>query len=152
VKIFKNSTRIPDEDWKALIRFAKPNGLNLDGWRFQFQQAKIDSTSGRMMGGRWMIHLRVGNKNWRMRRHYEARRGYLEYTLYTFFERVLFVLAHELRHAWQKQNPNGRKVWGAKGRYSERDADAYAIRKVREYRRNGMGDYAIPASRGEGWK
>ena len=26
-------------------------------------------------------------------------------------------------------------VWGSRGRYSERDADAYAVRKLREWRR-----------------
>jgi hypothetical protein len=29
-------------------------------------------------------------------------------------------------------------VWGARGVFSERDADAFAIRKVREYRRHIM--------------
>ncbi|MEM4719746.1 MAG: hypothetical protein QXG18_02705 [Candidatus Pacearchaeota archaeon] len=28
-----------------------------------------------------------------------------------------------------------RMVWGSRGIYSERDANAYAIRKVREYRK-----------------
>jgi hypothetical protein len=32
------------------------------------------------------------------------------------------------------------RVWGARGQYSERDADAYAIRKVREFRKTRKGE------------
>jgi hypothetical protein len=50
-------------------------------------------------------------------------------------EVLVHIFAHELRHLWQKNHPGKRgKVWGAKGQYSERDADAYAIRKMREWR------------------
>ena len=31
--------------------------------------------------------------------------------------------------------PRGRRVWGARGQFSERDADAYAIRMLRAWRR-----------------
>lgn len=50
-------------------------------------------------------------------------------------EALVYVLAHELRHLWQGKVPRGRRVWGARGQYSERDADAYAIRMLRAWRR-----------------
>ena len=51
-------------------------------------------------------------------------------------ELFIHILAHELRHIWQAKHKRGWRVWGSRGQFSERDADAYAIHKVREYRRN----------------
>lgn len=64
--------------------------------------------------------------------------GYIGFTLYSLREVALFIIAHELRHLWQAKVKSGWRVWGAKGRFSERDADAYAIHKVREYRRGEL--------------
>jgi hypothetical protein len=49
----------------------------------------------------------------------------------------------EIRHVWRSQIEEWERrrrgmVWGARGVFSERDADAFAIRKVREYRRHIM--------------
>jgi hypothetical protein len=64
--------------------------------------------------------------------------GYLGCELYSLREVVVFIVAHELRHLWQKKVPKGWRVWGARGQYSERDADAYAIAAVRRYRRGEL--------------
>jgi hypothetical protein len=43
------------------------------------------------------------------------------------------------RRIKQEQGGGGEEtavVWGSRGQYSNRDADAYAIRKVREWRKN----------------
>lgn len=62
-------------------------------------------------------------------------RGYLPQPwLASQEEALVFVLAHELRHLWQHRVPKGRRVWGARGQFSERDADAYAIRMLRRWR------------------
>lgn len=50
-------------------------------------------------------------------------------------EAFVYVLAHELRHLWQARVPRGRRVWGARSQFSERDADAYALRMLRAWRR-----------------
>jgi len=50
-------------------------------------------------------------------------------------EIFVFVLAHELRHLWQKKVKKGHRVWGARGRYSEVDADAFATQALRTFRR-----------------
>lgn len=61
--------------------------------------------------------------------------GYIKCLLLSREEAVVHLAAHELRHLWQKNHTGRRgKVWGARGRFSERDADAYAIRKTREWR------------------
>lgn len=50
-------------------------------------------------------------------------------------EMLVYLMAHELRHLWQARVPRGRRVWGARGQFSERDACAYGIQKVRAWRR-----------------
>jgi hypothetical protein len=65
-----------------------------------------------------------------------SRGGYIDTLLLSREEAFIHVLAHEFRHYWQKTHRTKRgKVWGARGQYSNRDADAYAIRKTREWRR-----------------
>lgn len=64
--------------------------------------------------------------------------GYIQTKLYSLAEAALFITAHELRHLWQAKVESGRRVWGARGQFSERDADAYAIQMVRRYRRGEL--------------
>lgn len=62
--------------------------------------------------------------------------GYIDNLILSREEAMVYVLAHEFRHLWQKNHLGKRgKVWGARGQYPDRDADAYAIRKTREWRR-----------------
>jgi hypothetical protein len=61
--------------------------------------------------------------------------GYMTHDTFTDHESLLHVIAHELRHLWQKRVPKGRRVWRARGQFSERDADAYGTRIVRHWRR-----------------
>lgn len=72
---------------------------------------------------------------------WQPRKGYLGMLLLNVCETALFITAHELRHLWQGKVKSGYRVWGARGQYSERDADAYAISMVRKYRR---GELACP--------
>lgn len=62
-------------------------------------------------------------------------KGYLTIGwLYSPIEALVMVMAHELRHQWQRSHSRGR-VFGSRGRYSERDADAYALKMLRAWRR-----------------
>jgi hypothetical protein len=65
----------------------------------------------------------------------EKKRGYIRYIALDKDEHIVHVIAHELRHLWQSKVTEGHRVWGARGKFSERDADAYAIRKTREWRK-----------------
>jgi len=50
-------------------------------------------------------------------------------------EIFVFIVAHELRHLWQAKVKKGHRVWGARGQFSEIDADAFAVHAVRMFRR-----------------
>lgn len=63
--------------------------------------------------------------------------AYLPHAWGTRTEVLLCLLAHELRHLWQAKHRR-RRVWGARGQFSERDADAYALRMLRKYRRGEL--------------
>jgi hypothetical protein len=63
-------------------------------------------------------------------------RGYLNYLVLSVEEELIHSLAHEFRHMHQWYYASVKRSWGSRGRFSERDADAYAIRKVREWRRS----------------
>ena len=63
--------------------------------------------------------------------------GYLDFLLLNHYETLIHVLAHELRHCWQEQNRKNRSNWiyNSYGKFSNKDADSFAIRKTREFRR-----------------
>lgn len=61
--------------------------------------------------------------------------GYINHILLSREEAVVDIIAHELRHLWQVIVKRGYRVWGARVQLSERDADAFAIRKLRKWRR-----------------
>jgi len=66
--------------------------------------------------------------------------GYLPHVIGSRMECYVDIMAHELRHLWQaksKGKPKG-MVYGARGRFSERDACAYAKQMVRRYRRGEL--------------
>lgn len=72
----------------------------------------------------------------RMRTVGEKGKGYLGgHAIGGRLEALVWILAHELRHLWQARVPRGRRVWGARGQFSERDADAYALQMLRRFRR-----------------
>jgi hypothetical protein len=104
------------------IRIAKP-------WQGQFPRW-LDSKLQEVVvvrGGRTSLEYRIKDS-----------RGYLSYWLLSREECLIHILAHELRHLWQRDHKRG-WVWGSKGRKSsERDADAFAIRKLREWRRKNL--------------
>lgn len=66
---------------------------------------------------------------------YSTGNGYINEECFTDEERLVHIIAHELRHLWQHRVKKGRRVWGARNGMSERDADAYGIHKTREWRR-----------------
>jgi hypothetical protein len=60
--------------------------------------------------------------------------GYISQLILSREESLISVIAHELRHLWQVNRKYG-KVWGSRGQFSDRDADYYAINRMRAWRR-----------------
>jgi hypothetical protein len=74
--------------------------------------------------------------NWRILKPKNGNTGgYIDHLMLSKEEALVHVLAHEFRHFWQRNHQGKRgKIWGARGVYSDRDADAYAIKKTRAWR------------------
>lgn len=128
-----NRSRFPEELIRRVIRFVKPSGVTVS--EYILTDAK-HPYNGRFWG-RGRVLVRIGpDKAFPYKSHGCAGKGYIPGTwILSAEEAMVYVMAHECRHAWQKIHPRGYRVWGAKGKYSERDADAYAIRMLRAWRR-----------------
>lgn len=145
-----NHTDIPTETIRAIIRAVRPAGIaNFD--------VRISNTksgccgrayangSGYHMSAAPFLVVRVAKS---VREIVQPHRGYLGCAWGNRIEALLFVTAHELRHMWQagggldnrRRIIKARKgmVYGARGRFSERDADAYALRMLRAFRRGEL--------------
>lgn len=63
--------------------------------------------------------------------------GYLDYMILDPYECLVHVLSHELRHLWQKYNRKNRDKWifGSYGKFSNKDADSFAIKNQRAVRK-----------------
>jgi hypothetical protein len=99
-----------DKSWSSsfkfdLIKNLKPNGLTT-----------------------LLLKGRTGGKG------INSPRGYLNDFVLSVEEELVHSLAHEFRHMQQWYYPSEKRSWGSKGRLSERDADAYAIKKTRAWR------------------
>lgn len=138
-----NHTNIPNETIRAIIRAVRPSGIA------NFDVRISNSAEGGCVGRAYtkgsgyhatadpFLVVRVAKTDARARTITHGGGGYLSSVWGNRIEALLFVLAHELRHMWQANHTRG-KVYGARGRYSERDADAYALRMLRAYRRGEL--------------
>ena len=177
---FINTTDIPDEEVREIIRFVIPNGLLISKYTIRLNNSSR-GTRGYFLESNLSIYIRLSRKGypyprrqnndsvirrpkrkitfwfqefnekkqiwqwWYITRYYESIKdvpkvfsngGYISSIALSREESLVHTLAHELRHYWQMNHPGKRgKIWGARGKFSERDADAYAIRKTREWRR-----------------
>lgn len=144
----KNYTDIPNETVRAIIRAVRPGGIsNFD--------VRISNTPRTHWRGRayWagsgyhdracpfiVCSIPTADK---FRPTWSYGQGaYLRMPIGSRIEALIHIIAHELRHLWQAKHSRG-MVWGSRGRFSERDADAYALRMLRAYRR-GEFDGALP--------
>ena len=66
----------------------------------------------------------------------EQKKGYLTgFWLRNKEEAFVYLSAHELKHCWQHQHPFEKRMGKRKHRYSESDADIYAVKKLHEWRK-----------------
>jgi hypothetical protein len=139
----KNTTNLPSDLVREVIRAVRPPGIcNFD--------VRV-SNSARCCGGRAysfgssyhdirrtpFIVVRVAKTDAKARHRWGGGNGYLPRVIGSRIEGLLYVMAHELRHLWQSKHSRG-KVYGSRGRFSERDAVAYALRCLRHFRRGEL--------------
>lgn len=138
-----NTTDIPSETIRAIIRAVRPSGIrNFD--------VRVSNTKRHACGRAYangsayhdracpFLVVRVAKTDAAARCITKPHGGYLGASWGSRTEALVFVVAHELRHMWQANHTKG-KVYGARGRFSERDADAYALQMLRRYRRGELG-------------
>lgn len=133
---FRNTSRVSTRLLKQVVRFATPPKCGRV--RIWFKRCRRGYFfSGRCYGRGGYVSCRIPDPRVQQSiYHSSVGNGYMDWRSATYEEALVALVAHELRHLWQGRNPNGRRVWGTRGRcYSERDADAYAIRRMREWRR-----------------
>jgi hypothetical protein len=137
----RNTTDIPDWLVKSVEEFVMPPGgvgaydIELRNSGGRFAGAAYHKGSGYHTTARPFIVLRVGS-GFPCGPRIKFRPGYLPTpALASKVEAMVYVYAHELRHLWQARVKKGRRVWGARGQFSERDADAWGIHCLRRWRR-----------------
>jgi hypothetical protein len=130
----KNTTSIPNDVIRAAIQFTRPPGIS--GFKVTVCQSVYDYCGWGCASG---VKLRLGVNYQYPRKLRVYQYGQFKgrkYYAYSFVEALIYLTAHELMHVRQGQKgPMRRRVWGARGRFSEIETEAWAIRKLREYRR-----------------
>lgn len=146
----KNHTDIDTELVRQIIRAVCPSGIS----RFD---VRVSNFNGRGCRGRayhkgsgyhatadQFVVVSIAPTEEKARYISKGGKGYLPSVYGSRLEALVFVLAHELRHLWQGKVKKGWRVWGAKGQFSERDADAYGLRMLRKYRRGELFESPAP--------
>ena len=147
MKRLRNTTPIPAWLVKEVEQFVMPPGgvgaydlelRNTDGlWG---GRAYMNGSAYHTTNRRFVV-VRVGS--WRSPNIEQHGNGYLPMpAMANRLEILVFILAHELRHLWQRRVPKSRRVWGARGQFSERDADAWALHCLRRWRREVLTNWA----------
>ena len=124
-----NYTDIPTDAVREVVRFVCPPQVT--NRHIILHNTARRNASGNAGGRRIMAKIPKVDRC----PGFGPRGAYLGWPPHTRTEALILILAHELRHSWQAKVPRGRRVWGARGQFSERDADAYAIHMLRAWRR-----------------
>lgn len=131
----RNTTDIPRELILEVIRFVRPPGLS----RFSVD---VRNTKRKWGGWAWQgfrkCSVKVGKPDFPLYYRpyqYGSQKG-KRWWIANRTEVLVILLAHELRHLWQGKATSRRGyAWGARGRYSEVDTEAYALRMLRAWRK-----------------
>lgn len=139
----RNTSAYPIERARALLAFAAA------GWKLGRVDVVLRGRgdgwiSGHADIGGWSqasrrrIVVSIGRRWRRTRYQLKYAPGAPELVEGSIDEAVLYVLAHEVRHIIQARYARPRdRVWGTRGQYSERDAEAFGLRVLRRWRREG---------------
>jgi hypothetical protein len=137
-----NQTNVSTSKLKKIIRFVKPKNTVLPKITirrvvsFCFYGSFYYSKRSRS------ILASVGRYDkfptWVIRNKESQREGYISgFWLHSQEEALIYLLAHELRHAYQDQNPQAQRI-GKKfkwQKFSETDCDTYALQKLEGWRK-----------------
>ena len=143
---WRNYTDIPDAEAKAIYDAVCPSGLKAHDVELKncgnggARGMAYSHGSGYHATARPFVVVSIARTDKAARCVMREGGGYLGIAIGNRREALVMVMAHELRHLWQakaKGKPRG-MVYGAKGRMSERDADAYALQMLRRYRRGEL--------------
>lgn len=134
----KNYTDLPTEQVRAVIRAVCPSAVTRFDVRISngraFRARAYPQGSGYHATADPFIVCIIQKKPHVI---IKPRGAYLPMAIGSRMEQLVVLVAHELRHLWQAKHSRG-KVWGSKGRFSERDADAYALKMLRCFRRGEL--------------
>jgi hypothetical protein len=138
----KNYTDIPDDTVREIIRAVRPNGISnfdvrISNTTRHYAGRAYWNGSGYHTSAAPFVVCRIAKTEKAVRAISRKGGGSLGYAVGSRLEALVILLAHELRHMWQAKHTRG-KVWGSKGRFSERDADAYALQMLRRFRRGEL--------------
>lgn len=159
----RNETRLPSKLLREIVNFSCPSGVMDFLIRFTYGQYH----SGKALAPLYGHFIETKKHDHGFRAYFEkahgectdvlikiphyvrgrrkienirlAHKGYLPCTQYTREEAIVQLVAHELRHLYQALHATRQRgrAWGARGQFSERDAGAYGISRVRHWRRRG---------------
>ena len=134
----KNYTNLPSDQVRAVVRAVCPPGVTCFDVRISngqaFRARAYPQGSGYHATADPFIVCIIQKKEHVTIKPHGA---YLGMAIGSRLEQLVVLVAHELRHLWQAKHNKG-KVWGSRGRFSERDADAYALKMLRRFRRGEL--------------
>lgn len=140
----KNTTEIPTTLLREVVRFTKPSSVkNFSIWFKNFCPGSNRLWfCGTAYHGRKHVVCRIPTYHRFDKPYLGSTHGaYMPWYAYTYEEALVALVAHELNHLAQAKNPRlARRTWNARGQFSERDCDAYAIRMMRAWRRREIAE------------
>ncbi len=132
-----NTTNFPVWLIKGVIRHCQVPGSNVHKTIFTIvDNGKSDVQGSVTRDGRSVIiRIAPGDFNERFWLPVNWKKmGYIE--IYSRLELLVYCIAHELRHLWQHHQINRSQYYPkARGKYSEVDAECWALNRVRLWRR-----------------
>lgn len=153
MRIRKNTTDFSKEFLHEVFNFCKPVGVKstkIDlyvGLTARLRHGHMELKSFGWDSNRIVLFIQDTKKQTfgfpvkTYRTSKQIKRGYLGFILLSRVEVLVDIMSHELRHVYQENKKHKIKVFGFKRtKFSERDADSYALRTVRKWRREHYRD------------
>lgn len=139
-----NTTDISSDLIREIVSFVRPNGIK-GGFDISVKNC-AGAFAGRAYHQGTSFHARScplvvvrigGAKHYPRMVQYPGKKTAPRYWVGDRIEGLVMVMAHELRHLWQAKQRNRRGyVPMTRGKFSEVDAEGYALRMLRAWRRN----------------